>query len=43
MLLVAEGEAHVYPRLAPTSEWDTVRSGWVLGVKASNVIILFKV
>ena len=23
LLLVAEGKAHVYPRLAPTSEWDT--------------------
>ena len=21
--MVAEGAAHVYPRLAPTSEWDT--------------------
>jgi 3'-phosphoadenosine 5'-phosphosulfate (PAPS) 3'-phosphatase len=23
LLLVAEGKAHVYPRMAPTSEWDT--------------------
>lgn len=23
LLMVAEGEAHVYPRLAPTCEWDT--------------------
>ncbi|KAJ1459565.1 hypothetical protein M885DRAFT_510691 [Pelagophyceae sp. CCMP2097] len=23
LLMVAEGRAHVYPRLAPTSEWDT--------------------
>ena len=23
LLMVAEGAAHVYPRLAPTSEWDT--------------------
>jgi 3'(2'), 5'-bisphosphate nucleotidase len=23
LLLVAEGSAHIYPRLAPTCEWDT--------------------
>ena len=23
LLMVAEGAAHIYPRLAPTSEWDT--------------------
>ena len=23
LLLVAEGKAHVYPRMAPTCEWDT--------------------
>mmetsp|Transcript_18472 Transcript_18472/g.24409 ORF Transcript_18472/g.24409 Transcript_18472/m.24409 type:complete len:323 (-) Transcript_18472:377-1345(-) len=23
LLLVAKGEAHIYPRIAPTSEWDT--------------------
>lgn len=23
LMLVAEGKAHIYPRLAPTSEWDT--------------------
>lgn len=23
LLMVAEGAAHMYPRMAPTSEWDT--------------------
>ena len=26
LLMVAEGEAHIYPRLAPTCEWDTCAS-----------------
>ena len=26
LMLVAEGKAHVYPRLAPTCEWDTCAS-----------------
>ena len=25
-MLVAEGRAHIYPRLAPTCEWDTAAS-----------------
>lgn len=38
LCLVAEGQADLYPRLAPTSEWDTAAAqavveaagGWVL-------------
>ncbi len=29
-LIIAEGEAHVYPRLAPTMEWDTAAAQIVL-------------
>lgn len=46
---VAEGAAHVYPRLAPTSEWDTCAAhaivecaggkvGWPCGVGCGCLI-----
>eukprot|EP00879_Flechtneria_rotunda_P030563 GHRR01033212.1.p1 GENE.GHRR01033212.1~~GHRR01033212.1.p1 ORF type:complete len:257 (+),score=66.38 GHRR01033212.1:245-1015(+) len=43
LLMVAEGDAHVYPRLAPTMEWDTcaadiiVREAGGLVVQAGKV------
>eukprot|EP00920_Eleutheroschizon_duboscqi_P000489 GHVT01001399.1.p3 GENE.GHVT01001399.1~~GHVT01001399.1.p3 ORF type:complete len:139 (-),score=18.35 GHVT01001399.1:665-1081(-) len=30
LMLIAEGKAHVYPRVAPTSEWDTCAAHAVL-------------
>jgi 3'(2'), 5'-bisphosphate nucleotidase len=38
LLLVAEGEAHVYPRLAPTCEWDTAASQAVVE-EAGGVVL----
>ena len=36
--LVAEGKAHVYPRLAPTMEWDTC-AGQIVAKEAGAVVI----
>jgi 3'(2'), 5'-bisphosphate nucleotidase len=38
LLMVAEGEAHVYPRLAPTMEWDTAAADII--VKEAGGIVL---
>lgn len=38
LLLVAEGEAHVYPRLAPTCEWDTAASHAVVSAAGGSVV-----
>ena len=38
LLLVAEGAAHVYPRLAPTCEWDTAAAHAVV-VEAGGVVL----
>lgn len=38
LLLVAEGEAHVYPRLAPTSEWDTCAAQAVVEAAGGTVV-----
>ncbi len=37
-LILAEGEAHVYPRLAPTMEWDTAAAQIVLEEAGGKVI-----
>jgi 3'(2'), 5'-bisphosphate nucleotidase len=38
LLLVAEGKAHVYPRLAPTSEWDTCAAQAVVEAAGGQVL-----
>lgn len=38
LLMVAEGEAHVYPRLAPTCEWDTAASQAVVEEAGGQVL-----
>lgn len=38
LLLVAEGSAHIYPRLAPTSEWDTAAAD-VIVREAGGVVL----
>jgi 3'(2'), 5'-bisphosphate nucleotidase len=40
LCLVAEGEADVYPRLAPTSEWDTAAAQAVLEAAGGTVLQL---
>jgi len=39
LLLVAEGEAHCYPRLAPTSEWDTAAAHAIVNAAGGRVVI----
>lgn len=39
LLLVAEGEAHCYPRLAPTSEWDTAAAHAIVNAAGGCVLI----
>ena len=36
--LVAEGKAHLYPRLGPTSEWDTAAAHAVVNAAGGEVI-----
>jgi 3'(2'), 5'-bisphosphate nucleotidase len=36
--LLAEGKADVYPRLAPTSEWDTAAAHAVLRAAGGDVV-----
>jgi 3'(2'),5'-bisphosphate nucleotidase len=38
LLLVAEGEAHIYPRLAPTCEWDTCASQAIVEAAGGEVL-----
>jgi 3'(2'), 5'-bisphosphate nucleotidase len=38
--LVAEGRADVYPRLAPTSEWDTAAAQAVLEASGGGLVDL---
>lgn len=38
LLMVAEGEAHVYPRMAPTMEWDTAAADII--VKEAGGVVL---
>ena len=35
---VAEGKAHLYPRLAPTSEWDTCASH-IIVLEAGGIVL----
>lgn len=39
-LLIAEGKAHFYPRLAPTMEWDTAAAQCVLEEAGGSVVQL---
>jgi len=38
LCLVAEGSAHVYPRLGPTSEWDTAAAHAVVNAVGGRVV-----
>ena len=38
--MVAEGEAHLYPRLGPTMEWD-VAAGHAIAIGAQKNIYIF--
>lgn len=38
LLMVAEGSAHVYPRLAPTSEWDTCAAHAIVLCSGGKVV-----
>jgi 3'(2'), 5'-bisphosphate nucleotidase len=38
-MLVADGSAHVYPRLAPTSEWDTAASQIIVEEAGGSVLV----
>ncbi|GGW74443.1 3'(2'),5'-bisphosphate nucleotidase CysQ [Alteromonas halophila] len=40
LCLVAEGQAHLYPRLGPTSEWDTGAAHAVALAAGANVTVL---
>ena len=40
LCLVAEGEAHLYPRLGPTSEWDTGAAHAVAIAAGARVTVL---
>jgi 3'(2'), 5'-bisphosphate nucleotidase len=37
-LKVAEGAAHIYPRLAPTSEWDTCAAQAIVECAGGKVL-----
>ena len=39
LCLVAEGAAHIYPRLGPTSEWDTAAAHAVVNAAGGEVVI----
>ena len=39
LLMVAEGEAHLYPRFAPTMEWDTAAAQIIVEEAGGQVII----
>ncbi|KAA8495770.1 3'(2'),5'-bisphosphate nucleotidase CysQ [Porphyridium purpureum] len=39
-LLVAEGAAHVYPRFAPTMEWDTAASQVIVEEAGGEVVVV---
>ncbi|XOV78365.1 MAG: 3'(2'),5'-bisphosphate nucleotidase CysQ [Aestuariibacter sp.] len=42
LCLVAEGKAHLYPRLGPTSEWDTAAAHAVVTAANANVTVMEK-
>jgi 3'(2'), 5'-bisphosphate nucleotidase len=37
-LILAKGEAHVYPRIAPTMEWDTAAAQMILEAAGGKVV-----
>lgn len=39
LCLVAEGIAHIYPRLGPTSEWDTAAAHAVVNAAGGEVVV----
>ena len=39
-LMLAKGEAHVYPRMAPTMEWDTAAAQIILEEAGGKVLVL---
>ena len=39
LCLVAEGKADIYPRLGPTSEWDTAAAHAVVNAAGGEVVI----
>merc|ERR1719317_1467026 len=39
LLLVAEGSAHCYPRIAPTCEWDTAAAHAIVNAAGGSVVI----
>jgi len=39
LCLVAEGVAHIYPRLGPTSEWDTAAAHAVVNAAGGEVVV----
>ena len=38
--LIASGEAHIYPRMSPTCEWDTAAGHAILKTAGGNVTLL---
>ena len=38
LLLVAEGQAHIYPRMAPTCEWDTAAAHVIVTEAGGEVL-----
>jgi len=38
-LLLAKGEAHIYPRIAPTMEWDTAAAQIILEEAGGSVVV----
>ena len=38
-LLLANGEAHIYPRIAPTMEWDTAAAQIILEEAGGSLIV----
>jgi len=41
LCLIAEGSAHIYPRLSPTSEWDTAAAHAVVNASGGKVVNAF--
>ena len=39
LMIVAEGEAHLYPRFAPTMEWDTAAAQIIVEEAGGKVLI----
>ena len=37
LCMIAEGKAHIYPRFAPTMEWDTAAGHAIVKASGKNV------